>query len=391
MPTTTHRPSCRACGSHELEPFLRLDDMPFTDALVAEADAGSEFTAPIDLSWCRTCSMVQTQADVSVDEYYREYRYTVSSSGFATTFMDALAAATMTRFGLNAGDIVLEIGSGDGAQLAAFAARARGVPVVELIFDETTVREIPADMRPAQAIVLTYTFDHLPEPRAFLDAVHAALDPERGVLVLEVHDFARTAARRETCLLEHEHTIYPTRDSLERLLEAAGFALLCDDLLPLSERRGNSLLVAAAPLSSPLAAQRQAPGEDLSRFDDADTYRQISVEIASSRERLRRFAADAHAAGRTVGGYGAGGRGVMTLAFAGLGAGDLVCVADQNEHFHGLVMPKSHVPVVSPSALVDAAPDDIIVFSYGYLAEIREALAEATARGSRIWSLLEIA
>jgi protein-L-isoaspartate O-methyltransferase len=409
MPTTTHRTSCRACGSHELEPFLRLDDMPFTDALVAQADAGSEFTAPIDLSWCRGCSMVQTQADVSVDEYYRDYRYTVSSSGFATTFMDALAAATMTRFDLNPGDIVLEIGSGDGAQLAAFAARgarvlgfepasdlcraseARDVPVVELIFDATTVQEIPADMRPAQAIVLTYTFDHLPEPRAFLDAVHAALDPERGVLVLEVHDFARTAERRETCLLEHEHTIYPTRDSLARLLEAAGFALLCDDLLPLSERRGNSLLVAAAPLSSPLAARRQTPNEDLSRFDDADTYRQISADIASSQQRLRRFAADAHAAGRTVGGYGAGGRGVMTLAFAGLDASDLVCVADQNEHFHGLVMPKSHVPVVSPATLVDTAPDDIIVFSYGYIAEIREALAEATARGSRIWSLLDIA
>jgi hypothetical protein len=81
----------------------------------------------------------------------------------------------------------------------------------------------------------------------------------------------------------------------------------------------------------------------------------------------------------------------MTLAFAGLDAGDLVCVADQDEQFHGLVLPKSHVPVVPPSALNAAAPDDIIVFSYGYLAEIRETLAEATAQGSRIWSLLEIA
>jgi protein-L-isoaspartate O-methyltransferase len=409
MPTITHRTTCRACGSPELEPFLRLDDMPFTDALVARGDAGEEFTAPIDLSWCRACSMVQTQADVSVDEYYRDYRYTVSSSGFATTFMDALAEATMSRFELRPGDSVLEIGSGDGAQLAAFAARGarvlgfepasdlcrasreRNVPVAELIFDETTVREIPAELRPAQAIVLTYTFDHLPEPRAFLDAVHAALDPERGVLVLEVHDFARTAARRETCLLEHEHTIYPTRDSLERLLDAAGFTLLCDDLLPLAARRGNSLLVAAAPHASPLAARRQTSTEDLSRFDDGATYTQIAADIAASQERLRRFAADAHAAGRTVGGYGAGGRGVMTLAFAGLGSDDLVCVADQNEQFHGLVLPKSHVPVVSPAALNEIAPDDIIVFSYGYIAEIREALAEATAAGSKIWSLLEIA
>lgn len=409
MATITHRSRCRACGGRDLEPFLRLDDMPFTDALVERAEAGREFMAAIDLSWCRSCSMVQTQADVSVDEYYRSYRYTVSASGFATRFMDALAAAAYARFDLRPGDSVLEVGSGDGAQLAAFAARGArvlgfepasdlcrasrdlGVPVAQMLFDESTVSAIPSDMRPAQAIVLTYTFDHLPEPRAFLDAVHAAIDPERGVLLIEVHDFARTVARRETCLLEHEHTIYPTRDSLERLLEVAGFALVCDDLLPLAERRGNSLLVAAAPLSSPLAAARQTASEDLSRFDRADTYRRIAADVASSRERVRAFAAGARAAGRTVGGYGAGGRGVMTLAFAGLDESDVVCVADQNEQFHGLVMPKSHVPVVSPAALNDAAPDDIIVFSYGYLDEIREALAEAAATGSRIWSLLEIA
>src|SRR4051812_40981533 len=127
MPTITHRTTCRACGGHELEPFLRLDDMPFTDALGRQADARGEVIAPIDLGWCRSCSMVQTQADVSVGEYYRDYRYTVSSSGFAMTFMDALAEATMGRFGLGPGDSVLEIGSGDGAQLAAFAARGARV------------------------------------------------------------------------------------------------------------------------------------------------------------------------------------------------------------------------------------------------------------------------
>jgi hypothetical protein len=54
-------------------------------------------------------------------------------------------------------------------------------------------------------------------------------------------------------------------------------------------------------------------------------------------------------------------------------------------------MPKSHVPVVAPSDLIAAAPHDIIVFSYGYLDEIRASLADAEAAGSRIWSLLEIA
>ena len=53
--------------------------------------------------------------------------------------------------------------------------------------------------------------------------------------------------RRETCLFEHEHSIYLTSDSFARLLDRAGFELLTTELLPAGERRGNSLLVVAAP------------------------------------------------------------------------------------------------------------------------------------------------
>ena len=84
------------------------------------------------------------------------------------------------------------------------------------------------------------------------------LEPRRGVLVIEVHDLEQIMARRETCLFEHEHSIYLTSDSFARLLDRAGFELLTTELLPAGERRGNSLLVVAAPKGTEHAVRAAA-------------------------------------------------------------------------------------------------------------------------------------
>jgi hypothetical protein len=105
---------------------------------------------------------------------------------------------------------------------------------------------------------------------------------------------------------------------------------------------------------------------------------------------LREYVRDARAAGRTVAGYGAGGRGVLTIAQAGLTADDIAYVCDGNSAFHGLLMPGSRVPVAAPSRLRDEPVDEVIVFSYGYIEEIRHSLADVASRGTRISSLIDL-
>ena len=116
-------------------------------------------------------------------------------------------------------------------------SRDAGVPVAECLFTAGTVTEIPAEMQPADVVVLTYTFDHLPDPLEFLEAVRTVLEPRRGVLVIEVHDLEQIVERRETCLFEHEHSIYLTSDSFRRLLHRAGFELLTTHLLDPAPRQ----------------------------------------------------------------------------------------------------------------------------------------------------------
>ncbi|NJN80841.1 MAG: methyltransferase domain-containing protein [Caldilineaceae bacterium] len=206
----SHRTQCRICGSDQLHQFLGFLNIPFTDGLVRPSNAGQEFSAPLSIHWCGHCLTVQTLQDVDVTDYYQEYRYTVSHSPTARQFMHELAERAIEMFDLKPGDRVLEIGSGDGYQLECFQSRgvdvlgfepgaelvansrARGVPVVEALFADETIQMIPDEFLPAQVVLLTYTFDHLPEPAGFLETIRTVLDPDRGILIIEVHDLPKS-------------------------------------------------------------------------------------------------------------------------------------------------------------------------------------------------------
>jgi hypothetical protein len=266
-------------------------------------------------------------------------------------------------------------------------SREVGVPVAECLFMAETVAEIPAELCPADVVVLTYTFDHLPEPLPFLQAVRTVLEPRRGVLVIEVHDLEQIMERRETCLFEHEHSIYLTSDSFARLLDRAGFELLTTELLPAEERRGNSLLVVAAPKGTEhVADPLPALGRD---FDRWETYASFGEDVERSHAGLRDWVRGRRAAGETVAGWGAGGRGVMTLAYTGLTSDDVDYLVDSNPHAHGHLAPGSHVPVVAPEHITAAPVDHLIVFSYGYMDEIREHVHELGAE-PEIVSVLDL-
>ena len=416
---TTHTPwsvrqhsACRVCGAPSPQEVLAFPDVPFTDDFVAPGTADDhEFRHRLGICWCAACATVQTQHDVEVSEYYRDYQYTVAASPFATRFMHRLADTVIERFGLRRNDVVLEIGSGDGAQLAAFrdrgcrvlgfepsatltgVSRAQGVPVMQCLFDADTATQIPADMQPARAVVLTYTFDHLPDPVAFLRAVRPVLHPTHGVLIVEIHHLGDIVERAETCLFEHEHSVYLTPLTVSRLLVRAGFRLLSTALLPDAERRGNSLLFAAAPIGSHLAADGSVTNDVLAQwtpFDAAATYTDFAIDSQTRLDALRDYVREARAEGRRIAGYGAGGRGVLTIAQAGLSAHDIAYVCDGNPAAHGMLMPVSRVPVVAPETLTTDPVDEVIVFSYGYFDEIRASQRDVEARGTRFTSLLDL-
>ena len=398
---------CRVCGGNELFNFLQLDNMPFTDDFIEENKKGTEFLYPINIYYCKDCDTVQTQHDVAVDEYYEDYQYSVGESAFATEFMNGIAKEVLSKYFANASNIkVLEIGSGDGGQLVPFknsgcnvlgyepssflveVAAQKGVPSVQGLFNEAAIPNLPDDFKDVDIILLSYTFDHIPDPIDFLNAVHKILNKERGILIIENHDVQKIFERKEYCLFEHEHSIYLTKQTAISLAKQNGMEVIDFDVLPENKRRANSLVFVMTKQGSDFS--NQAINKfDLPQYKDISFYTEQASLIYKAINKFESYINNAVLQGKKLAGYGAGGRGIMTLAALN-NAGKLEYLVDKKPKKENVFSPKSHLPVYKINHLATERVDEIIVFSFGYMEEIKADLIKLGYRENQIISMLKI-
>jgi ABC-type hemin transport system substrate-binding protein len=136
-------------------------------------------------------------------------------------------------------------------------------------------------------------------------------------------------------------------------------------------------------------------GSARDRAPDAEIGRMLTVESTLTEPATvasLQSAADAHAgslrsyleaqraAGRRVYAYGAASRAVALFARAGLDHRLLTAVADATPAKQGRRMPGTDIPVISPEALVAAAPDVVVLTLADLLPEVSARLPELVGR-----------
>lgn len=406
--TVIQRTQCRLCGSEHPTQFMRFDSVPFFDEVVTQEGRGHEFSYPMELYFCTQCSSVQTQHDVNLHQYYHSYQYVASHSPFIRKYMQSLADLCQERLGLRPGDRVIEVGAADGYLLSLFKdkgaktlgfeaadnlcqlASNNGVNVINALFTKESLDLIPQDFKTAQLLVLLHTFDHLYDPAPFLDTVRQVLDPKRGVFLIEVHDLQDIYAKHETALFGHEHATYLHYGSMSRLLKRHGFRVVDFNFLPKEACRGSSMLVAATPEGSKLVAAPNLSAFESPELDKLTTFLDFQAAVSRSFARLRQHVENGKCAGKRFAGYGGWGRGVTTLAMAGLTEKHLKFVVDGNPNLHGCYTPVTSLPIVGPEAVIRDAVDEVIVFNYAYINEIRNTLSAFIDNGGTVVSVIDL-
>ena len=381
--------------------------MPFTDDFVKKDEIGSEFLYPINIFFCKDCHTVQTQHNVAVDEYYEDYQYSVGASKFASDFMNKTAEKLCsTYFSGNKNIKVLEVGSGDGGQLLPFkelgcqvlgyepssflveVAANKGITSVQGLFDEDAVEHLPDDFKDVQIILLSYTFDHIPDPIGFLNAAKKILNSKNGILVIENHDLEKIFERQEYCLFEHEHSIYLTKATAISLAKRNGLEVIEFDILPDNQRRANSLIFVMTPNGSDFSGKAIntcfMPDYEGSHFYDEQASR-----IYKGITNFEGYITNAISKNKTIAGYGAGGRGIMTLS-ALSNAGDLEFLVDKKPKDKDVYAPKFHLPVYEIDQLDKQRVDEVVVFSFGYMDEIKKDLIAMGYNETQIISMLDV-
>jgi len=343
----------------------------------------------IDIYWCKNCGMVQTQLDLDLDAYYKDYVYTTGASIYVEEYMRDFAHTLCTKYLLTKDSIVVEVGSGDGVQLSKFRelgckvigvepsgilaseAEKNNIPTIVRMFDADTVSKLVQDFGSVNAIIIQYTFDHLQQPAEFIKDSFKLLDDD-GILVIEVHDFEEIYKRNEACLFTHEHSIYPTFNSISHLLQLHGMKIIGTDVVDENKRRGNSIVIIAAKLTNKNKKIKDSSTELSKKLKHESAYHEFSDKVYCAHNKLKNYITKQKKIGKNITGYGAAGRGVDTAVLAGLDDKLLTCVYDMNVAFHGKKMPVSNIEVRRPADLFSDNPDELIVFSYGYIDEIKE-------------------
>lgn len=404
-----HRTECRLCGSSKLHKFLSFEDIPFFDEVVRNNTKDFGFKYPMDIYVCTECSSVQSQHDVSLDSYYSNYSYTASSSSFVRAYMNELVEYIISEFSLSPGSTAIEVGCADGYLLSLFKekglnvlgfegalnlchkASALGVQVENKIFTEDTLSlGNKYTIKSVDLMILLHTFDHLHDPCEFLQAVVSALEPNKGILLLEVHDFNDIYHKKETALFGHEHSTFLDYFTMKKLLSSFDLKIIDYNFIDKSKMRGSSMLIAAAFNSS---AYEEFIPQDLS---DSESMRSVlgldafAHEVKGAFKQLLTHVQSLRSKGYRVSGYGGWGRGVTTMAMAHLSTAELDCVYDKNPELDGCFTPSTGIPIKTPSTLSKSVCDVLIVFNYAYMAEIKHDLSAFLADGGSIISVMDL-
>lgn len=373
---------CRICNSNSVTTLGQFEDIPLNDGAQPELSC---VLAKLVIGYCSTCRMVQRIGDSDLSGYYQGLTYSVVSSPFLSSFVNAVANHIVGLCETMQNDHiprVLDIGCNTGEQLLAFGqlgcdvigvepstalstvAASRGLKVHNAAFGLDFASELLCDHGQMDVVISTFTLDQMDDPVGFLKGVRNILRPGVGLVVLEVHDVDVTYQTKEIALFDREHSIYPDCDSLGTLLNLAGLEIIETNFLPAALCRENSLLVIAKH-----ATDLTGVIETKHRQRDFRGHLEAFQEIATGIDNLSHFIDDCITCGIRLAGYGAGYRGIMYCSLIENSAGFRYFV-DGNPALHNSRMPKSQLPVYAPEHLQTDPVDYIMVFSHGYFQEI---------------------
>jgi len=376
---------------------------PASNAFVESlADAYREKRYPLRAKVCESCKLVQVDFDVAPQELFGNYVYFSSYSDDWLAHAKAYCEMAHRRFGLGARSLAVELASNDGYLLRNFidmgvpvlgidpsgsvaaAAEKIGVPTLVEFFGEDLAKNLAADGRQADLIIANNVLAHVPLLNDFVAGIALLLKAD-GTVTIEFPHLLELIKHVEFDTIYHEHYSYFSLYALEQVFSRHGLRLYDAERLP---THGGSLRIYAAhskradledsPVLRELRAEESAAG-----LADLPTYLRFAERVENCRRSLLEFLAAAKREGKTVAAYGAAAKGNTLLNFCGVTPADISMVADRNPHKQSKFLPGTHIPVVSPQALLEARPDYVLILPWNLQAEIREQLQPIRAWGGR--------
>jgi SAM-dependent methyltransferase len=397
------RRSCRGCGAPLWRMFVDLGVAPpCEDFLTPDRLLEPEVFYPLDVRICDSCLLVQLPSYVSPNDIFREYAYFSSYSDSWVAHAAGLVDEAVRRQDLGPGSRVVEVASNDGyllqhvvargiqalgiepARNVAAVAQKRGIPTITEFLTLDLARQIAATHGQADCVVANNVWAHIPDLNDFTAGLAVLLAPS-GLMSIEVAYLVDLIEGREFDTIYHEHFMYYTVLSAERVLRRQGLRLLDVELL---KTHGGSIRLWVVHDEDPrtttdtvaaIKARERAAG-----LGDPSGYAGFAAQVTAIKLDLLEFLVAERKAGRRIVGYGAPGKANTLLNYCGIRTGLIQYLVDKNPYKQGRYTPGSHIPIHAPERIDQDRPDVILILPWNLRDEIAEQLAYTRAWGARL-------
>ncbi len=396
-----HLHHCLCCGGDLPASFLDLGNTPLANSyLPPEKACEPEFAAPLAVSFCEKCYLVQLTHLVPPADLFTDYLYFSSYSESYLAHARSMTSDLIQRFGLHSSSRVVEVASNDGYQLQYFqsegipvlgiepakniaaVARQKGIPTVDEFFSESLVPEILASFGSADVLIGNNVLAHVPQIRSFLTAVRGCLSPD-GYAVFEFPYVKDLLDHCEFDTIYHEHVFYYSLSSIRSLANAVGLSLA--DVEHQSVHGGSlRVFLSKAPQPSSAAVVAMLEAEETAGLTDPFRYQQLARTVTNLRDDLLELLRSLKSAGNSIAAYGAPAKGNTLLNYCGIGSNIINFTVDRNPHKQRLLLPGSRIPIREPQALLEEMPDYVLILPWNLADEIISQQQEYVRRGGRL-------
>lgn len=397
---------CRVCQAALSLNFADLGlSPPANDYLLPTEDPAQSY--PLQALVCESCLLVQLGHELPPERLFRDYAYRSAFSDSWQRHCQEYAHQMLERLNLTQQSLVIEIGSNDGTLLQFFSPRCRtlgiepagnladlaqaaGIATEQAFFGlELAARLIDRELQ-ADLLIANNVLAHVPDLNSFVAGLAQLLKPE-GLLTLEFPHLLELMRQNQYDTIYHEHVFYFSLNAAVAVLARHGLTVW--DAEPLTTHGGSLRLYVGhqrAELSSQLVSARLETllaQERTAGLLEAQTYTHFQAQMFKSKslilECLQRLAAQG-----LIAAYGAPAKANTLLNYCHIGPELMAFTVDRNPLKQGRLLPGSGIPIYAPEALQHSRPAHVVILPWNLRHEIQVQLAELSAAGSRLLTLI---
>ena len=330
---------------------------------------------------------------------FEDYVYVSGTSPSFVRHFEEYAETVVSDFGLESGDLAVDIGSNDGTLLGFFknlgmdvlgidpakeiarSASESGIETWPSFFDSKSADRIIDERGRARCITANNVFAHIDNLSGVVSAIQKTLARD-GVFVFEVSYLVDVLEKTLFDTIYHEHLDYHSVTPLLPFFEKYGLELIDAKRIP---THGGSIRCVAQLQGGPHARSARVD-EILSleadcNLDKAETYRALARKIDSNRDELKGLLENLKLSGNRIAGFGAPAKATTLMHHFELGPDVIEFIVDDSPLKQGLFSPGLHVPVLPASELYQRNPDYVVILAWNFAEPIMQNHSEFLASG----------